>query len=172
MNIYVRSCCKRICCLPCRNNAAMNFTGSLSHCFSFTGKCLLDSAKESFMCIQVSLTCLVDCKPNYTSRTSYFSHQTKMPEQGRQFNTRAALSISCWLFERRNWLQYFYRTRVRSLFTLVSNSLTHWLTDSCLVNLIDVTLACEDANSKLVDVVTVTVTVTVADEDRVGNNLL
>ena len=29
------------------------------------------------------------------------------------------------------------------------------LTDCCLVNLIDVTLACEDANSKLVDVVTV-----------------
>ena len=29
------------------------------------------------------------------------------------------------------------------------------LTHSCLVNLIDVTLACEDANSKLVDVVTV-----------------
>ena len=43
-----------------------------------------------------------------------------------------------------------------------SNSLTH----SCLVNLIDVILACEDASSKLVDVVTV------ADEDRVGNNLL
>ena len=55
-----------------------------------------------------------------------------------------------------------YRTRVRSLFTLVTNSLTH----CCLVNLIDVTLACEDANSKLVDVVTI------ADEDRVGNNLL
>ena len=53
----------------------------------------------------------------------------------------------------------FYRTRVRSLFTLVK-------TDSCLVNLIDVTLACEDANSKLVDVVTI------ADDDRVGNNLL
>jgi len=32
--------------------------------------------------------------------------------------------------------------------------------------LIDVTLACEDANSKLVDVVTV------ADEDRVGNIFL
>ena len=58
------------------------------------------------------------------------------------------------------------------MFTLVSNSLTNSLTDSCLVNFIDVTLACEDANSKLVDVVTVTVTVTVADEDRVGNNLL
>ena len=46
----------------------------------------------------------------------------------------------------------------------------HWLclslTNSCLVNLIDVTLACEDANSKLVDVVTV------ADEDRVGNIFL
>ena len=40
------------------------------------------------------------------------------------------------------------------------------VTDSCLVNLIDVTLACEDANSKLVDVVTV------ADENCVGNNLL
>ena len=32
--------------------------------------------------------------------------------------------------------------------------------------LVDVTLACEDANSILVDVVTV------ADEDRVGNSLL
>ena len=56
------------------------------------------------------------------------------------------------------------------MFTLVTNSLTdsltHSLTHSCLVNFIDVTLACEDANSKLVDVVTV------ADEDRVGNNLL
>ena len=30
------------------------------------------------------------------------------------------------------------------------------LTNSCLVDLIDVTLACEDANSKLVKVVTVT----------------
>ena len=39
------------------------------------------------------------------------------------------------------------------------HSLTDWLTDSltnsCLVDLIDVTLACEDANSKLVEVVTV-----------------
>ena len=42
------------------------------------------------------------------------------------------------------------------------NSLTH----SCLVNFIDVTLACEDANSKLVDVVSV------ADDGCVGNNLL
>ena len=48
----------------------------------------------------------------------------------------------------------------------VTHWLTHWLTDSCLVNLIDVTLACEDANWKLVDVVTV------AYEDHVGNNLL
>ena len=31
----------------------------------------------------------------------------------------------------------------------------YWLTHSRLVNLIDVTLACEDANSKLVDIVTV-----------------
>ena len=44
---------------------------------------------------------------------------------------------------------------------LVTNSLTN----SCLVNFIDVTLACNDANSKHVDVV-------VSDDDRVGNSLL
>ena len=48
------------------------------------------------------------------------------------------------------------------------HSLTHSLTDSCLVNLIDVTLACEDANSKLAVVVTVA---DVDAEDHVGNSL-
>ena len=43
------------------------------------------------------------------------------------------------------------------------------LTHSRLVNLIDVTLACEDAYSKLVEVVPVA---DVSDEDRVGNSLL
>ena len=52
---------------------------------------------------------------------------------------------------------------------LVSNSLTDSLTHCCLVNLIDVTLACEDANSKLVEVVTVA---DVDAEDHVGNSLL
>ena len=51
---------------------------------------------------------------------------------------------------------------------LVTNSLTHSLTHSCLVNLIDVTLACEDGNSKL-EVVTV---VKVDDEKRVDNSLV
>ena len=51
------------------------------------------------------------------------------------------------------------------MFTLVTNSLSH----SCLVNLIDVTLACEDANLKLVEVVTVA---HVDAEDHVGNSLL
>ena len=46
---------------------------------------------------------------------------------------------------------------------LVSDSLTNSLTHSRLVNLIDVTLACEDANSKLVEVVTVS---DVDSEDR------
>ena len=50
-----------------------------------------------------------------------------------------------------------------SLATLV----THSVTDSRLVDLIDVTLACEDANSKLVEV-----DVDVDDEDGVGNSLL
>ena len=49
--------------------------------------------------------------------------------------------------------------------TLVSHSLT----DFCLVDLIDVTLACEDANSKFVDVVTVA---DVDAEDGVGKSLL
>ena len=48
-------------------------------------------------------------------------------------------------------------------------SLTHSLTLWRLVDLIDVTLACEDTNSKLVEVVTVA---DVADEDRVDNSLL
>ena len=49
------------------------------------------------------------------------------------------------------------------------NWLTDWLTNSCLVHLIDVTLACRDTNSKLVDIVTVA---DVSDEDRNGNSLL
>ena len=46
---------------------------------------------------------------------------------------------------------------------------THSLPNSCLVNLIDVTLAREDANSILVKVVTVA---DVDAEDLVGNSLL
>ena len=49
------------------------------------------------------------------------------------------------------------------------HSLTHWLTICRLVNLIDVTLACKDGNSKLVEVVTVA---DVDDVDRVGKSLL
>ena len=63
----------------------------------------------------------------------------------------------------------FYWTRVRSLAMLVSDSLSDSLTHSRLVYLIDVTLACEDANSKLVEVVTIA---NVDNEDRVGNSLL
>ena len=48
-------------------------------------------------------------------------------------------------------------------------SVTNSLTDSCLVNLIDLTLACEGAYSKLVEVVTIA---DVDAEDHVGNSLL
>ena len=51
----------------------------------------------------------------------------------------------------------------------LTDSLTDSLTNCCLVNLIDVALACEDANSKLVDFVTVA---HVDAEDHVGNSLL
>ena len=85
------------------------------------------------------------------------------PETGKA--VKAALDVSF-----RAWTWTSSALVSMKLFTLVTNSLTHWLThwltDSCLVNFIDVTLACEDANSKLVDVVTV------ADDDRVGTNLL
>ena len=47
--------------------------------------------------------------------------------------------------------------------------MTHSLTNSCLVNLIDVTLACKDAESNLAEVFAVA---DVDDEDRVGNRLL
>ena len=40
--------------------------------------------------------------------------------------------------------------------------------DVCLVDLIYVTLACKDANSKLVEVVTVA---NIDDKDRIGNSL-
>ena len=52
--------------------------------------------------------------------------------------------------------------------TLVSNLLTDSLTNCPLVNLINLPLACEDGNSKLVEVVTVA---NVDDEDRAGNSL-
>ena len=52
---------------------------------------------------------------------------------------------------------------------LVTNSLTHSLTHSCLVNLIDATLACEVDDSKLAEVVSVT---RVDDEKRVDNSLV
>ena len=48
-----------------------------------------------------------------------------------------------------------YGTRFRSLAMLITHSLTDSFTDSRLANLIDVTLACKDADSKLVEVVTV-----------------
>ena len=51
----------------------------------------------------------------------------------------------------------------------LTDSLTNSLTHSRLVDLIDVTLACEDAYSKLVEVVTVA---DVSDENRVGNSFL
>ena len=49
---------------------------------------------------------------------------------------------------------------------IVSNSPTNSLTNSCLVNLIGLTLACEDINSKLVEVVNVA---HVDDEKRVDS---
>ena len=53
--------------------------------------------------------------------------------------------------------------------SLVTNYLTNSVINSCLVDLIYVTLLCEDANSKLADVVTA---VDIDDEDHVSNSLM
>ena len=66
----------------------------------------------------------------------------------------------------KKYTKFCYRTRVRYWQCL---SLTHSLTHFRLINLIDVTLACEEAYSKLVEVVS---DADVSDEDRVGNSLL
>ena len=58
------------------------------------------------------------------------------------------------------------------MFTLVSNSLTNSLTHSRLVKLIDVTLAFEDANSKLPDDVSIVSVADVDTEERVDGSLV
>ena len=77
-----------------------------------------------------------------------------------------------WSGLKRTWVNMFFFIGPESDHCLplsLTHSLTNSLTHCCLVNLIDVTLACKDANSKLVEVVTVAY---VDDEDRVGNSLL
>ena len=68
----------------------------------------------------------------------------------------------------------FYKTNVflsdpSPIIGYACHSLPNSLTHCRLVSLIDVTLACEDANSKLVEVLTVA---HVDAEDHVGNSLL
>ena len=63
-------------------------------------------------------------------------------------------------------LSFFIRSKSNHRLPL---SITYTLTHCCLVDLIDVTLACEDANSKLVDVVPVA---DFNDEERIGNSLV
>ena len=63
----------------------------------------------------------------------------------------------------------FYLSDPSPIIGNACGSLTHSLTHRRLVNLIDVILACEDGNSKLIEIVTVA---NIDDEDRVGNSLL
>ena len=51
-------------------------------------------------------------------------------------------------WQKYSW-DFFYWAWVRSLATLVSNSLTNWLTPWLWIDLIDVTLACDDAKFKI-----------------------
>ena len=62
---------------------------------------------------------------------------------------------------------YIFLSDPSPIIGFACHSLTDWLTHSLLLGkLYWLTLTCEDANLKLVDVVTV------ADDDRFGNNLL
>ena len=70
------------------------------------------------------------------------------------------------LMYKRSWLAVFIGPESDHHWLCLS--VTHSLTDSCLVNLINETLACEDANSKLVEVVIVAD----VDAEDVGNSLL
>ena len=70
------------------------------------------------------------------------------------------------------WAHNFYWLPFLSDPSLIIGNPCQWLTHlptHCLVDLIDVTLAFEYANSKLVEVVTVA---NVDDEDHVGKSLL
>ena len=77
-----------------------------------------------------------------------------------------------WTYEMMKWwddeIMKWWNDKMMRWWWLI-DWLIDWLTDCCLVNLIDVTLACEDGNSKLVEVVTV---VEVDDEKRVDNSLV
>ena len=77
------------------------------------------------------------------------------------------MECGCALFRALQYFLSFYRIPDPTM--LVTYSLTDFLTSCLLVNLVDVTLAFEDAYSKVVEVVTVA---DVADENRVGNCLL
>ena len=67
------------------------------------------------------------------------------------------------------FLPIFYLSDPSPIVGFACHSLTLSLTDCGLVNLIDVTLACDDAYSILVEVITVA---DVSDKDRVGKSLL
>ena len=99
-----------------------------------------------------------------------FSYHTKCNELIIE-STEYERPISCGHRQTRlcPWSILFVITGPESLAMFVSDSFTHSLTHSSLVNFIDVTLACEDAYSKLVEVVT---HADVSVEDRVGNSLL
>jgi len=71
--------------------------------------------------------------------------------------------LCCFLYGYSQPCSAVYWKPLQSINLYTPLSLTH----SCLVNLIDVTLTCEDANSKLVEVLTVA---DVGAEDHIGNN--
>ena len=94
------------------------------------------------------------------------SHQPYWPAR---HHTLYKLHISHASFSRHDVLVSIFLSDPSPIIGNACHSLTNSLTHCCLVNLIDVTLACEDTYSKLVEVVTVA---DVSDEDHVDNCLL
>ena len=85
-------------------------------------------------------------------RSSWVSNTSATSEYCVTMIPKNTFYFTCLSGTRRHMLfpkNTFYRTQVRSLG--LTDSVTHSLTNSCLVNLIDLTLACEDNYSRPVD---------------------
>ena len=114
--------------------------------------------------ISSSLMCII-CSPWFRCKSVFHNGMTCQFYQLLQADDNHSLRVSAYPNICAPKLRLFL-SDLSPIIGYACHSLTHSLTHSCLVNLTDVILSCEDAYSKLVEVVTVA---DVDDEDRVGN---
>ena len=103
--------------------------------FNFVAKIGVESGKHKF----VGRSQLSPCRHFLlTPGAKYETINFRQPDISKYCQHTPSTYISNYPI---TFYHYFYRTRVQSLFTLVSDSLNNSLTNYCLVNLIDVTLS-------------------------------